>query len=42
MTKQYERAKKIFLEVCDLNPAQARVRLDDLCGDDAQLRAEVE
>lgn len=36
------RAMEIFSEVVDLDPAARSARLDELCGDDADLRAQVE
>jgi eukaryotic-like serine/threonine-protein kinase len=37
-----ERVDEIFLIVCDLLPGERARRLDERCGDDAELRAEVE
>lgn len=38
----YQRAKDVFLEVCDAPADQRAAVLDRLCGDDSALRAEVE
>ena len=37
-----KRADEIFRDVCDLSPDERRVSLDATCGDDEELRAEVE
>jgi hypothetical protein len=37
-----ESVKRIFLDVCDLEPELSRSRLEQLCGDNALLRQEVE
>ena len=42
MDERYERAKEIFLAVCDLDTAARATRLDEACENDAELRAEVE
>jgi serine/threonine protein kinase/tetratricopeptide (TPR) repeat protein len=42
MDERYQRAKKLFLEVCDLSPDERAAVLDRECGDDAELRADVE
>ncbi len=42
MDERYRRAKRIFLTACDLDTAAQAIRLDEECGDDAELRAEVE
>ncbi len=42
MAEQYRRAKELFLAVCDLSPAARTAALDAECGDDQELRAEVE
>jgi len=34
--------KRVFAEVCDLDPERRRSRLDELCGKDLELRREVE
>jgi serine/threonine protein kinase/tetratricopeptide (TPR) repeat protein len=39
---QYTRAKQLFLAVCDLSPSARAAALDEECGDDIDLRAEVE
>ncbi|MHC4908118.1 MAG: serine/threonine protein kinase [Planctomycetota bacterium] len=38
----YKQAKRIFLEVCDLPAGDQARKLDELCGGDAALRAEVD
>jgi len=38
----YEKAQQIFLSVCDREPAERSQLLDETCGSDAALRAEVE
>jgi eukaryotic-like serine/threonine-protein kinase len=38
----WARVKKIFLEVCDLEPEIRWQRLEELCGNDPKLRREVE
>jgi serine/threonine protein kinase/tetratricopeptide (TPR) repeat protein len=42
MDERYQRAKKVFLAVCDLEAAELAAALDRECGDDAELRADVE
>ncbi|MHC4446564.1 MAG: protein kinase domain-containing protein [Planctomycetota bacterium] len=42
MDERYKRAKKLFLAVCDLDPAERKAVLDKECADDAELRADVE
>ena len=42
MDEQYKRAKKQFLEVCDLDPGERDSVLDRQCADDPELRAEVD
>jgi serine/threonine protein kinase len=42
MDERYERAKKLFLDVCDLSATERAAVLDRECGDDAELRADVE
>jgi hypothetical protein len=37
-----ESVKRIFVEVCDLEPQTRRDRLEQLCGGDLRLRQEVE
>ena len=37
-----ESVKRIFLEVCDLEPQARRGRVDELCAGDARLREEVD
>ena len=37
----HRRAKKIFLTLCDLPPTEQQARLDEACGDDAELRRHV-
>ena len=42
MNERYERAKKLFLAVCDLSPEQRKKTIDNECAGDPELRAEVE
>ena len=42
MDQQYEKAKEIFLAVCNLDAPERKEVLDRECGDDAALRAEIE
>ena len=42
MSEQYKRAKKLFLAACDLEPERRAAFLDQECGDNGGLRAEVE
>ena len=38
----HQRAKKLFLEACELPPEEREALLDRECADDPALRAEVE
>ena len=38
----FERIEALFLEVCDLTEEERGPRLDAACGDDAELRRQVE
>ncbi len=38
----YQQAKKVFLEICDLDSGIQAERLDSACGDDPSLRAEIQ
>src|SRR5580658_2911469 len=40
-TEQYQRVKEVFLAVCDRPPEQQDAEVARLCGDDAELTAEV-
>ena len=40
-SEQYKRVKEVFLAVCDRPPDQQDGAADDLCGEDAELKAEV-
>ncbi len=42
MDERYERAKALFLAVCDLDPPQQAAHLDKECAHEPELRAEVE
>src|SRR5258707_9640489 len=42
LMSDWQRIQQIFLELVDLNSADRAVMLQKLCGDDADLRAEVE
>ncbi|MHC4447364.1 MAG: serine/threonine protein kinase, partial [Planctomycetota bacterium] len=42
MSDQYERAKEVFLAVCDLGPLVRSAAIDRECGDDEALRRDVE
>ena len=39
---RYARAKEIFFDACDLAPERRGAFLDEACGGDAELRADVE
>ncbi len=41
-SERYKRAMRLFEEACELPPSEAAKYLDEHCGDDAELRAEVE
>jgi non-specific serine/threonine protein kinase/serine/threonine-protein kinase len=40
--ERFARAREIFLAVCDLGPEDRRRHLDEACGENAELRREVE
>ncbi|MHC4416238.1 MAG: protein kinase domain-containing protein [Planctomycetota bacterium] len=42
MDESYKRAKELFLSVCDLGPDERDAAIGSACGDDAELRGEVE
>ena len=42
MNERYQRAKKLFLAVCDLSPEEREKAIDHECAGDPELRAEVE
>ncbi|MHC4416772.1 MAG: protein kinase domain-containing protein [Planctomycetota bacterium] len=42
MDERYKRAKKLFLAVCDLDATERAAALEKECGDDAELRGDVE
>ena len=39
--EQHQRAKALFLEICDLSASERAARLDSVCGEDEGLRAQV-
>ena len=41
MSEQYQRAKDVFLAACDLGPTERAALLEEKCGADSDLRAEV-
>ena len=40
--ERYQEVKRVFMEVCELDPSQRATRLDRVCGQDADLRAAVD
>jgi len=40
--ERYQLIKKLFLDACEVEPAERAAFLDEACGDDRELRAEVE